>query len=427
MIIGIVALLVFLLLGMPVAFALGASGMLGLLTTQDLQVTLGIFMTAPYRSVASYSLITIPLFVLMAELLNQSGLAKQAYVAAYKWIGQLPGGLAIATILGGAIFGACSGSSTASCATFGAIAVPEMRKYEYDDELSTGTISIAGTLAALIPPSILMVVYGVQTETSIGKLLIAGVLPGLLMTVLYSLAIFLMVKRKPELGPAIPAFPLKERWQSLFSIWPLVVIGGLVLACLYTGITTPTEAAAFGAVGTYIMGLITRTLDIERTIKALKSTVSTTAMCFGLIIGAAIFTYFLTATGATQEFIAAVSSWDVSRWVILLMVIVIYIFLGMFLPSMGTMLLTVPTIGPLLFGLGYDPIWFGVLLVMLLEVGLCTPPVGLNCFVTSGVSGVPLAKVFKGTLPLLIVAILGLLLVIVFPQIIMYFPNMMSQ
>lgn len=425
MFIGIILLFVFLFLGMPIAFALGVAGVFGLVAEQGITSTLSILMTTTFRCVASYTLVTIPLFVLMAELLSQSGLAKQAYVAAYKWMGHTRGGLAIATVLGGAVFGACSGSSTASCATFGSIAVPEMRKYGYNDELSSSTVALAGTLAAVIPPSILLVVYGVEVEASIGKLLIAGLIPGIMLTGLYAFGIWLKIKRRPDIAPMIEPFLWSERWSALRSIWPLVVIALLVLGCLYTGITTPTEAAAVGAVGTFVLGLITRTINIPQTLAALKNTCVTSAWIFTIIIGAQIFTYFLTFTGASQAVIESIGNLAVPGVAILLMLVVVYVILGMFLPSMGTMLLTLPLVGPILFGLGYDPIWFGVFLVILLEIGLCTPPVGINCFVTSGVCGVPLEKVFKGVLPMLAWSFVGLGLLILFPHIALFLPSLM--
>lgn len=425
MAVGLILLFVFLFAGMPIAFALGAAGMFGLVVEQGITSTLSIVMTTSFRCVASYTLVTIPLFVLMAELLNQSGLARQAYVAAYKWIGHTRGGLAIATILGGAAFGACSGSSTASCATFGSIAIPEMRKYRYSDELSSSTVALSGTLAAVIPPSILLVVYGVAVEASIGKLLIAGLIPGIMLTFLYSFGIWLKIKRNPDLAPLIEPFSWEERWQALWSIWPLVIIAILVLGCLYTGVTTPTEAAALGAVATFILGLATKTIGYKKTVLSLKNTCVTSAMIFAIIIGAQIFTYFLTFTGASQAVIGGIGEMQIPALAILCMLVVVYVILGMFLPSMGTMLLTLPLVGPILFGLGYDPIWFGVFLVILLEIGLCTPPVGINCFVTSGVSAIPLEKVFKGVLPMLAWAFVGLALLVIFPQIALWLPSLM--
>ncbi|MDK2868055.1 MAG: hypothetical protein PWP51_1070 [Clostridiales bacterium] len=426
MIIGLILLLVFLFLGMPIGFCLGAAGIIGLTYVQGFDLAVNILMTTPFRSVASYTLVTIPLFVLMAEFLDVTGLAKKSYVAAYKWIGHLRGGLGIATIIGGAAFGACSGSSSASTATFGAIAIPEMKKCNYSDELSAGTVAIAGTLAAIIPPSILLVVYGSQANVSIGKVLIAGIIPGIMMALLYALGVWLIVRIWPKNAPPVEPYSWSERFKALLDIWPMVIIALMILIFLYSGITTPTETAAFGAIVTLLLGILTKSITLKDVIKSLKNTLKTTAMMFTIIIGAQIFTYYLTLTGLTQAAITAISGLEVSNGVIMLLIVIVYLFLGMFLPSMGTMLLTLPLVLPLMIEMGYDPIWFGVVLVMLLEVGLITPPVGLNCFIASGTSGIPLSKVFKGAMPLLAMAMLGILLMIVFPQIVLWLPTMMN-
>lgn len=425
-IIGILLLFGLIVIGMPIAFCLGVSGIIGLFLEQGVEPTLGILATAPFRSVASYTLVTIPLFVLMAELLDATGLARLAYIAAYQWIGHYRGGLAMATMFGGAVFGAVSGSSSASTATFGAIAIPEMRKYKYADGFSAGTVALAGTLAAVIPPSILLVVYGSQTDTSIGKVLMAGVIPGIVQTLLYIVAIWIYVRKYPDQAPKIQPFPWKERWASALKIWPLVIIGISVLGAIYTGVTTPTEAAALGAVATFVVGCATNTLSVSKVKKAFNNTLKSTVMIFTIVIGATVFTYFMTFTGISQDTINWIGSMQLAPLTVLIMVILLYVVLGMFLPAMGSMLLTLPLVAPLLFSLGYDPIWFGVLLVMLLEIGLVTPPVGLNCFIVSGISGIPLEKVFKGSFFLLIFAFVGIALMVMFPQMALWLPSLMK-
>ncbi len=426
MITGILLLFVLIIIGMPIAFCLGVSGIVGLFLEQGVGATIGIIATTLFRSVASYTLVTIPLFVLMAELLDATGLARLAYIAAYQWLGHFRGGLGMATMFGGAVFGAVSGSSTASTATFGAIAIPEMRKYNYSDEFSAGTVAIAGTLAAVIPPSILLVVYGSQTDTSIGKVLMAGVIPGIVQALLYIFAIWLYALKYPKQAPAIAPFTWKERWESALKVWPLVIIGVSVLGAIYTGITTPTEAAALGAVSTFLVGCATQTLSVAKVKKSFNNTIKSTAMIFTIVIGATIFTYFLTFTGISQDAINWISAMQLSPLTVLIMVILLYFVLGMFLPAMGSMLLTLPLVAPLLFNLGYDPIWFGVLLVMLLEIGLVTPPVGLNCFVVSGISGIPLEKVFRGSFFLLVFSLVGISLMVMFPQMALWLPSLMK-
>ncbi len=323
MIIGVICLLVLLVLGMPIGFCLGVSGFLGLAAVQGFDMAAKIIMTSPFRSVASYTLVTIPLFVLMAEIMDVTGLAKKAYVAAYKLLGHLRGGLAIATILGGAAFGACSGSSSASTATFGAIAIPEMKKYSYSDELSSGTVAIAGTLAAIIPPSILLVVYGSQADVSIGKVLMAGVVPGIMMTLLYGICVWLMVKIKPGSAPLVPPYPREEKIKAMIDVWPMALVAALILIFLYSGITTPTETAALGAVATLLIGFATKTLNWSKIKKCILGTLKTTAMMFVIIIGSQLFTYYLTLTGATQAALTAISSLSAPGGVILLLIVVV--------------------------------------------------------------------------------------------------------
>ncbi|RJR33112.1 MAG: TRAP transporter large permease subunit [Desulfobacteraceae bacterium] len=425
-IITVIFFVAFILFGLPIAFCLGAAGAIGLLASQDGTTLIGIFKTTPFRCAANFNLATVPLFVLMAELLNETGLAKRAFVTIHKWVGHWPGGLAVAAMIGGAVFGACSGSSSASCATFGSIAVPEMRKYDYSPELASGTVALAGTLAALIPPSILLVLYGLETENSIGRLLMAGVVPGLLMTLLYAISIIIIVMIRPEEAPSIQPTPWRERWRLLQPLWPLTVLGVVVLGAIYTGFATPTEAAAIGVIGAFAVGLVVRTLSVEKVMKALRNTLKTVGMIFAIIIGATIFSYFFTLAGTTQNVINAIGGLPVPRGVILLVVVLLYLLLGMFLDAIGCMLITLPLIYPLIVKLGYDPIWFGVILVMLLEIGLVTPPVGVNCFIASGTSGVPLNTVFKGALRLLVGSFVGLTLVILFPQLGLWLPSTMK-
>lgn len=426
MFVGVILMLVFLFIGMPIGYCLAIGGFVGMVFVEGLQMALKLLMTTPFRSVASYSLVTIPLFVLMAEIMDVTGMAKNAYVAAYKALGHLRGGLAIATILGGAAFGACSGSSSASTATFGAIAIPEMQKYKYSDELASGTVAIAGTLAAIIPPSILLVVYGSQADVSIGKQLMAGVVPGLMLTLFYAVCVWLMVKIKPSSAPLVPPFPREEKIKAIISVWPMALVAGTILVLLYSGIATPTETAALGAVATLILGFITKSLDFAKIKKCVYNTLKTTSMMFLIIIGSQIFTYYMTLTGVTKTALSALAALNAPSAVILLLIVIVYLILGCFLPAMGTMMLTLPLVLPLVTRMGYDPIWFGVVLVTLLEIGLITPPVGLNCFIASGVSGIPLAKVFKGATPLLIAAMLGILVMCVFPQMVTWLPYLMK-
>jgi C4-dicarboxylate transporter DctM subunit len=423
---GIVSLLIFIGIGVPIGFSLGIAGFIGLALTAGWDTALGMLMTTPYRSAAHYSYTTIPLFVLMAEFLNESGFAQRAFVGAFKWIGHWRGGLAMATFFGGAVFGACSGSSSASAATFSRIAVPEMLKYKYSPELVSGTVAIAATLAAIIPPSLLMVIYGIATEESIGRLLMAGMLPGIVMTLIYVIAIMIIVTMHPEEASSIAPFSWQERWASVRGMWPLIIIALVVLGSLYSGIATPTEAAAVGAIMSLVTGLMNRSINGHKIIAALRATLKTCGMIFMIIIGAHLFAYFLTMTGTSQAVIGSISALPVPPIVILLLIILLYVVLGMFLDAIGCMLLTLPLVFPLITNIGYDPIWFGVIMVMILEIGLITPPVGINCFIVSGAAGIPLQIVFRGAVRLLIFSFIGLTLMIIFPQIVTFIPNMMK-
>ncbi|MCX5839650.1 MAG: TRAP transporter large permease subunit [Deltaproteobacteria bacterium] len=423
---GVLCLFIFIGIGVPIGFSLGFAGFIGLTLTAGLDTALGMLMTTPYRGAAHYSYTTIPLFVLMAEFLNESGFAQRAFVGAYKWIGHWRGGLAMATFFGGAVFGACSGSSSASAATFSRIAVPEMLRFKYSPELASGTVAIAATLAAIIPPSLLMVIYGISTEESIGKLLIAGMLPGIMMTIIYIIGILIVVSMHPDEAPPIPPFTWKERWASVRGMWPLFLIAVVVLGSLYSGLATPTEAAAVGAVMSLVTGLANRSISGHKIMEALRATLKTCGMIFIIIIGATIFAYFMTLTGTSQAVISYVSALPVHRIFILLLILLIYVVLGMFLDAIGCMLLTIPLVFPLITSLGYNPIWFGVILVMILEIGLITPPVGINCFIVSGAAGIPLTVVFRGGVRLLVFSFIGLAIMIIFPGIAMLLPNMMK-
>ena len=424
--IGILLLIVFMAVGMPIGAALGLAGFLGVGIVDGFELAGKFAMIQPFRDVASYSLMTMPLFVLMAELMDRAGFAKDAYVACYKCLGHKRGGLAIATIIGGAAFGACSGSSSASTATFGAIAIPEMKRYGYSDELSGGVVSVAGTLAAVIPPSILLVVYGSHAEVAIGRVLMAGVVPGIILAAFYAATVVVMVRLNPKHAPLVPPFPKEERRESLKKIWPIIVLAAIIMIFLYTGVATPTETAALGAIATLFIGVTQRVLGLKEIKDSLISSLRSNSMMFLTIIGAQMFTYYMTLTGITADMVGALEALHLPTALLLFLIIMVYIFLGMFLPPMGIMMLTLPLVLPLIDAMGYDRIWFGVVLVIILEMGLVTPPVGLNCFIASGVSGIPLMTVFKGGVPLLAGAAVAVFLFCAFPDIVMLVPNIMG-
>jgi tripartite ATP-independent transporter DctM subunit len=365
----------------------------------------------------------------MGQIAQYTGMSEDIYDVVYKWMGHLRGGLAMATVLGCAGFAAISGASFAAVAVLGAVALPEMRKYKYDLGLATGCITSGGTLGILIPPSIAFVIYGMLVEESIGKLLMAGIIPGILLTILYVLAIYIVCAIKPEMGPATPIkFSMGERIKSLRGIWSFLVLFVLVVGGIYTGIFTPTEAAGVGAFGTMVIGFARRKLTIRNLIKAIQETMVTTAMVFLILVGANIFSIFLGVTELPMTLADYIGGLDVPRFVILIGILALYIVLGCVLVGLAMIILTIPVIYPVVSALGYDPIWFGVVMVIVLEIGLITPPVGLNVFVMKGVArDIPLETIFRGVVPFIIASIVALVLIIIFPDIATFLPNQMSK
>jgi C4-dicarboxylate transporter DctM subunit len=422
----LIGMILLIAIGMPVAFAMGVSGAIGIFFMGGFDSVMGILGTSPYRTAASYTLTTVPLFILMAEFIVKSEIVHDIFEAGYKWLGHLPGGVAIATVMADAGFGAMCGSSTAAAAAMSSVAIPQMQRLKYKDTLSGGVVAIAGTLAIMIPPSIVFIIYGSVTETSIGKLLIAGIIPGILTAIAYAVAIYVWVKIDPSVSPPQKAFPWNERILSLKYVWPMFVLFGVVVGTIYTGVATPTESAAFGATAALVMGLAMGRLDREKILAACLATIKSTVMIFVLIIGAMIFGYYMTMTQLAQDTVKLIASSSLDRWVIMGGLVVLYIFLGCILDQIAILLLTLPITFPLVMSLGFDPIWFGVVITALAEIGLITPPVGLNCFIVSQVSKIPLEDVFKGACILLISEMVVMALLLYFPEISLWLPSMMD-
>jgi len=422
----LVGMLLLIAVGMPVAFAMGVSGAVGILWIAGFDSLMGILATSPYRTAASYTLTTVPLFILMAELIVKSDIVHEVFDAAYKWLGHLPGGVAIATVLANAGFGAMCGSSTAAAAAMSSVAIPQMRRLQYRDSLAGGVTAIAGTLSIMIPPSIVFIIYGSVTETSIGKLLIAGILPGILSALALVAAIYVWVKYDPAISPPQLAWSWSERLHSLRYVWPIFILFGVVVGTIYTGIATPTESAAFGAVAALGIGLLQRRLDRHRIAAACQATIKSTVMIFILIICAMIFGYYMTLTQLAQGIVKVIAESTLDRWIVMGGLIAFYIALGCILDQIAILLLTMPITFPLIVSLGFDPIWFGVVITALVEVGLVTPPVGLNCFIVSQVSGLRLEAVFRGSAVLLFAVILVISLIMVFPEIALWLPSKME-
>ena len=415
-----------LLLGVPIAFSLAGAGILGIyLYTGNWNMVIGILGMAPFSTVADYALTTIPMFILMAFFSASSGLARDLYTAGANWLSHIKGGLAVATVFACGIFGAMSGASVAAASVMSSIAMPEMRRHGYSEELAAGSIGIGATLDILIPPSVAMVIYGVATQTSIGKLLIAGVVPGIIVGIFLALAILVWVRVSPSHAPETYRVSAAERWASIKRIWPSLVLIFMVLVLLYTGIVTPTEVGAIGAFLSAAIGVAFGRLRWAGAIEALKLTIRTSAMIFMIIIGATIFGSYMALSRFPQHVVTVVAEMNLNRWVVIVGIVVAYFVVSMFMDEIPLLLLTLQLTFPLITKLGFDPIWFGVLSMMMVSMGLVFPPVGMIAFVVSATANVSLVKVYKGTSILMIAIVLTTILIMVFPQIALWLPATM--
>lgn len=423
----VVLLLVLLMIRVPVGFAIGLSGIAGLLLYGGLPAVLGVMETAPQTYATAYSLSPIPLFILMAQFVLRSGVAGELFDAARTWVGRAPAGLGVATTLSGAVFAAISGSSTAAAATLASTAVPEMTRRGYDTRLATGLVAVVGTLAAMVPPSIILVFYAVLAEESVGQVLIAGFVPGVCVVAALVVTTLLIVRRRPELAPPGEASPIRTKVRTLTTVGPVAVLFLLVTGSIYLSVATPTEAAALGAAGALAIGLARRDgLDRGRIRAALLDTLGSTAMILLIIASAHVFGYVLTLARVTAAVVDTVSSVPAPPVIIFLGIAVFYLVLGAFMDQMAILALTVPIVLPVAEQLGYDPVWFGVMVVLLAEIGLVSPPLGLNVFIVARATGTPTEQVFRGVLPF-VVAILALVLLFTFvPQIVLWLPQTMG-
>jgi C4-dicarboxylate transporter DctM subunit len=421
-----VVMVLALLLGLPIAFSLAVAGIVGIyLHTGNWNVVLRILGTTPFSTVADYVLTTIPMFILMAYFSASSGLARDLYTASAHWLSRVRGGLAIATVFACGIFGAMSGASLAAASVMSSIAMPEMRRHGYSDELSAGAIGVGATLDILIPPSIGMVIYGIMTQTSIGKLLIAGVVPGIIVGIFLVLAILMWVKVSPAHAPETYVVSAAERWACLRRIWPSLVLIVLVVALLYAGVATPAEVGALGAFLSAVIGVTLRRLTWDGALEALQQTVKTSAMIFMILIGATIFGYYMALSQVPQHVVAVVTDLNLNRWVVIAGIVVAYFVVSMFMDELPLLLLTLQLTFPLIISLGFDPIWFGVLSMLMVSMGLVFPPVGMIAFVVSANANVSLVKVYKGTSILMLALVLTTVLIILFPQIVLWLPSTM--
>jgi C4-dicarboxylate transporter DctM subunit len=415
-----------LLMGVPIAVSLAAAGVVGIyLHTGDWNVVLRVIGTTPFSTVADYVLTTIPMFILMAYFAASGGLARDLYTAGAHWLSRVRGGLAIATVFACGIFGAMSGASLAAASVMSTIAMPEMRRHGYSDELAAGSIGVGSTLDILIPPSVGLVIYGIMTQTSIGKLLIAGIVPGIIVGALLIVAIMVWVRVSPSHAPETYTVSTAERWRSLARIWASLVLIGLVVALLYLGVATPTEVGALGAFLAGLLGVITRRLSLAGAVDAVRQTIKTSAMIFMILIGATIFGYYMAMSQIPQQVVAAVTALNLNRWVVICGIVVAYFVVSMFMDELPLLLLTLQLTFPLIVSLGFDPVWFGVMSMLMVSMGLVFPPVGMIAFVVSANAKVSLTKVYKGTSILMVALVLTTVLIMVFPQLVLWLPNTM--
>jgi len=430
---GMTGLLVFLLLiflRMPIAFAMALVGFAGFSYMTSSSVAMNMVVRELYSSFSSYSLSVIPMFVWMGFLAYYSGIGTRLYIFAYRLIGHWPGGLAIATQTACAVFGAICGSNTATAATMGAIALPEMKKYKYDTSLATASIAAGGVLGVLIPPSVIFIVYGMATEQSIGKLFIAGILPGLLLMFLYQAVIYFLTRRKPELGPAGPRFSWRERLSALRGgLAEVLIVFALSMGGLFAGWFTATEAGAVGAMGVLLAALAGRNLSWENFKKSLYDTTRTSAMIMLLVAGSIIFGRFMAISRVPFELAGWAGTLDLPPFIIMGIILLIYLILGCFIDALALILLTIPIFYPIAVGmLGYDPIWFGVIIVLVVAMGVITPPVGMNVYIIKGIApDVPLEVIFRGIWPFLLAIIVCLAILIAFPQIATVLPALLNK
>ena len=422
----VVLLLALLALGCPVALSLAVAGAVGLWSLGGLSMVLGVLQTTPFSAASSYELISVPMFVLMAEFVILSGVADSLFKAAATWVGRVPGGLGMATAIAGAGFGAISGSSTASAATLSATTIPAMLKQGYEPQLACGVVAISGTLAMLIPPSIALVLYGIIADVSIGQLLVGGVIPGIVVTFAIMATVYYLVWREPSRAPLGQSYSFKEKLLSLKVVWPMLILFMAVTGFIYTGIATPTEASGLGAFGAFLLACQVKKINLQSTTDALTRSAHTSCMIVLIILGAQIFGYFFTLTQTTQELVRWIGALDVSRWVVMAMILFGYLILGCLMDQIAILILTVPIVLPLVKALGFDPIWFGVIVIVTAEVGMVTPPVGLNVFVVSRYTGRPLTEIFQGVMPHVVAHILVIALFVVFPEIILWLPSTMK-
>ncbi len=425
--IGFAAIFALALLRVPLAFGMGLVGIVGIGLTRSWGAALASTAQVVHETGFAYTLSVIPLFILMGNFVARAGLAHELFHAAYVFIGHLRGGLAHATIAACAGFGAICGSSIATAATMSKVAYPSMKKLGYSDSLSTGVIAAGGTLGIMIPPSTIMVIYGIVTETNIGKLFAAGVIPGILTAILLMVAVVIMTSRDPEHAPAGEKSTWPERWKALRGIWGVLLLVIVVLGGIYGGFFTATEGAGIGAAGAFLFAVARRALSVKTTLEVLVESARTTAMLFTLLIAATIFANFVNFTTMPGDLKEWITHLGLSPVMVVGAMMVIYVILGTVMEELTMVLLTIPLFFPIVVALGFDPVWFGVLIVMVIQIGLISPPVGMNLFVINTLlPKVGLGNIFRGVWSFVLVQIITLGLLLAFPSLSLWLPSFMK-
>ena len=424
--IGLFALFALLFLRVPVAMAMLTVGFVGTTAINGYTAALSALGTETFEISVTLTLTVIPLFVLMGNLAGVSGMSRDLFNAAYCWVGHWRGGLASATIAGCAGFAALSGSSIASAITMGRVALPEMKRFKYDDSLATGAVAAGGTLGILIPPSTGLIIYAILTEQSIGRLFMAGIIPGILLTCLFLLAISIITRIKPELGPVGPESTFLAKIKSLKKASTMMIIVVATIGGIYMGVFTPVEAAGVGAMLAFGVALYRKSLDRDKLSFVILQTLQTTATVFMILIGAHVFIPFMALTHIPADMVSFLVDLDVGKTGIIILILVTYIFLGTFLEGLAMLVLTLPVAFEVITQLGMSPIWFGIVVVIVLEMGLISPPVGVNVFVVKSVAqDVPMGKIFRGIWPFWIAMGVCLVILVAFPEIATFLPNTM--
>ncbi|MBF0389986.1 MAG: TRAP transporter large permease [Desulfamplus sp.] len=429
-VIGIIIMVAMFMTKMPVAYVMTMVGFVGFATLISFEGALNLLPSNFYESFISYDLSTIPLYVLMGQLAFNCGISRKLYNTAYTFLGNTKGGLAMATVASCTAFGSVCGSSPATAATMATVGMPEMRRFGYSDSLAAGSVASGGGLGMIMPPSIVLIIYGILTQQSIGALFVSGIFPAILMTFLFIIAIYINCKIYPEDGPQGEKFTISQKLKSVKDLIDTLAVFILVMSGLFWGFFTPTESAAVGVFGVIAVALIRKELTWRGFVKSLYETMLTTCMIMFLIAGAVVFGKFLAVTRIPFEMATWVGQFDLPPYMIMGIIVGIYFVGGCFMDSLGLIMLTIPVFYPVVINLGYDPIWFGVIIVLVTEMGVITPPVGINVYVVYGVSqnvvgDIALESIFKGIFPFLVATIIGIMILMMFPNIVLFLPNFM--